>query len=166
MNRVEFCKTRRRRPDVPAGIAASGSSSVAPRCPVGGPLSRLRHTMPTILPYCICLHRKSTYTHTYTHACTYIHTRSTREGNIDLALHRQGGQRIPFKDHVSRTAVYRDYGPSEEVEGLEAFDSRVLSCGVRGTNSREIEDSSLRRRRGRRREPRDVTSSREATTVP
>lgn len=112
------------RPDVPAGIGASGSSSTAPRCPVGGPLSRPRHTRPTILPYRICLHmRARTYTDVHTHV------RSMREGNIDLALHRQGGQRIPFKDHVSRTAVYRDYGPPEEVEGLEAFDSRVLSCG-------------------------------------
>jgi len=66
-------------------------------------------------------------------------------------LHRQGGQRMPFKDHVSRAAVYRDYGPPEGVEGLEAFDSRVLSCGVRGTNSREIDVSSLRRKRRRRR---------------
>lgn len=63
------------------------------------------------------------------HVRAYMYVRSTREGNIDLELLRQGGQRIPFKDHVSRTAVYRDYGSPEGVEGLEAFDSRVLSCG-------------------------------------
>lgn len=34
-----------------------------------------------------------------------------------------GTASIPFKDRVSRTAVYRDYGLPEGVEGLEAFDS-------------------------------------------
>lgn len=148
LNRDEFRKLRRRRLDVPAGIGVSGSSSVVPRCPVGGPLSRPRHTIPTILPHCICLHRENTYTwaRTHKHTHTYIHVRSTREENINLALYRQGGQRIPFKDHVSRTAV----SWLRASQGGRRSRSLWLASSVlrvRGTNSREIDDSSLRRRK-------------------
>lgn len=76
--------------DVPAGIGASGSSSSLGDAPVGGPLSRLRHTMPTFTPIS---HLPASREHTLD------------DGETSTSVASPGGTVYLLKDRVSRTTV-------------------------------------------------------------
>lgn len=105
---------------------------VVARCPVGGPLSRPRHT-----------HYAHDTTIPRPPSITRVHT---RRGVTSSSVASPGGTAYPLKDHVWRTAVpwLRESLPKGHRSRRPLTRGFCLAGEIRGTNLRESTISSLR----------------------